>query len=141
MWRIERETIRMKPVEAMAPAKAARIRAQEDAAPKRSIMTIITTATHILAPEEIPSTKGPAIGLPKKVCSRNPDRARAPPRSAACRIRGMRIFQMMLTSLASPVLKNRILRILSTGIDTLPVLIFKIIMTAKAAARAAKTAA
>ena len=123
----------------MAPAKAARISAQEDAVPKRSIMTIMTTATHILAPEEMPSTKGPAIGLPKKVCSRKPESARAPPSKAACRIRGMRIFQIILTSFTSPCLRKRMRRILLTGILTLPVLIFKMIIAKKAAASTAKT--
>ena len=101
----------------------------------------MTSATHIFAPEEIPSTKGPAMGLPKKVCSRNPERASAPPSSAASRIRGMRIFQMMLTSFSSPCLRKRILRILPTGMRTLPVLIFRTIIKRTAAASAAKTKA
>ena len=48
------------------------------------------------APEEIPSTNGPAMGLRKKVWSRNPDRDNAPPRTAAVSSLGRRIFQMML---------------------------------------------
>ena len=35
---------------------------------------IIVSATVSLAPEEIPSTNGPAIGLAKKVCSRKPEK-------------------------------------------------------------------
>ena len=41
---------------------------------------IIARATIIFAPEEIPSTYGPAIGLEKNVCNKNPERASAPPR-------------------------------------------------------------
>ena len=61
------ETRRINPMEIMDPAKAARIiTAELDAIPllKRKIITRETTS---LAPDEIPSTKGPAIGFPKKV--------------------------------------------------------------------------
>ena len=44
----------------------------------------------------MPSTKGPAMGLPKKVCSKKPDSDSPPPSSAAISMRGRRIFQMML---------------------------------------------
>ena len=135
-----RDTTRIKAVDIMAPAKAARISAQEEAFPNLPIKRIITIATHIFAPEEMPSTKGPAMGFPKNVCSRKPERARAPPRIAACRIRGIRIFQIMLTSFAAPCRRSRICRILATGILTLPVLIFRMTITSKAAARPANTA-
>ena len=61
----------------------------------RKIMVIPTT---ILAPEEIPNTKGPAMGLRKKVWSRNPETESAPPRMAASSIRGIRMLKMILLS-------------------------------------------
>ena len=139
MWLTARDTTSMKAVDIMAPANAARIRAHEEADPNRSMRMIMTTATHILAPEEMPSTKGPAMGLPKNVCRRKPDKARAPPRIAACRILGMRIFQIILTSDASPCFRNRILRIFPVGMLTLPVLILRMIIARNAAARTANT--
>ena len=139
MWLTARDTTSMKAVDIMAPAKAAMISAHEEAEPKRSMRMIMTTATHILAPEEMPKTKGPAMGLPKNVCRRKPDRARAPPRMAACRILGIRIFQIMLTSEASPCLRNRILRIFPVEMLTLPVFIFRMIIARNAAASTANT--
>ena len=59
-----------KPIQSMAPAKAAIIRTQElkaNAFPRAATMTRATTS---FAPEEIPSVKGPAMGLWKKVCKR-----------------------------------------------------------------------
>ena len=124
----------------MAPAKAARISVHEETAPNFPSNRIITIATHIFAPAEMPSTKGPAIGFPKNVCRRKPESERPPPSTAARRILGMRIFQIMLTSFASPCRVSRILRILSAGIWTLPVLILSITTAANAAAKIAKTA-
>ena len=49
------------------------------------------SATVSLAPEDTPRTKGPAIGFPKKVCSRKPETDSAPPSSAAASTRGSRI--------------------------------------------------
>ena len=54
---------------------------------------IMVNATTSLAPEEIPSTYGPAIGFWKKLCSRKPDTESAPPSRTAAIIRGRRIFQ------------------------------------------------
>ena len=45
------------------------------------------------APEETPSTKGPAMGLAKKLCSRKPDTLSAPPSRAAAARRGRRIWR------------------------------------------------
>ena len=56
-----------KPMESMEPANAAATIAQEPMAMPLPKNQIITSATKSLAPEEIPSTKGPAIGLEKKV--------------------------------------------------------------------------
>ena len=61
------------------PAKAARIMPPEPIDTDLLKRKIISSATTSLAPEEIPSTKGPAIGLLKNVCSRNPDTDSAPP--------------------------------------------------------------
>ena len=83
----------------------------------------------IFAPEEIPSTNGPAIGFEKNVCNKKPDRDNAPPSNAAIRIRGRRIFHMILYSTASPSCKNNILKIFGTEICTFPVLIFSTVMT------------
>ena len=82
-------------MEIMEPAKAARIMPPEPMTiplPRRNTITRETTS---FAPEEIPSTKGPAMGFAKKVCKRNPETDSAPPRIAAAIIRGRRISQMM----------------------------------------------
>ena len=75
-------------MEIMEPAKAARIMAPEPMDTDLLKRKIISSATISLAPEEIPSTNGPAIGLLKNVCSRNPDTDNAPPRMITARIRG-----------------------------------------------------
>ena len=80
-----------KPMEAMAPRKAARIIPQEfmiSPCPRNRIMKTETTS---FAPEEIPRTKGPAMGFEKKVCKRKPDTESAPPRIRAASILGRRI--------------------------------------------------
>ena len=59
---------------------------------------IIVIATNIFAPDEIPSTNGPAIGFLKNVCNKNPDNDNAPPKIAAIHRRGRRIFQIILYS-------------------------------------------
>ena len=92
-----RDKSRIKPTEISEPIKAAITSVQEETAPNFPRMTIIVSATTIFAPEEIPNTKGPAIGLEKKVCSKNPESDSAPPKIAAIRMRGRRIFQMMAT--------------------------------------------
>ena len=53
-------------MEIMEPAKAARIIAPDPIATDLLRRKIIRSATISLAPEEIPSTNGPAIGLLKK---------------------------------------------------------------------------
>ena len=94
-----------KPMEIIDPAKAARIMAAEPIKrpfPRNRIMTRATTS---LAPEEIPRTKGPAIGFAKKVWSKNPDTERAPPSSAAAKRRfsnvGLGIVHSMAHSLGA----------------------------------------
>lgn len=93
---------------------------------------IIVSATTIFAPEEIPRTNGPAMGLAKNVCKRKPDKDKAPPSIAAIRILGRRILQIILYSVAAPSRRKRILRILGTEICTFPVLILSTTVTANA---------
>ena len=79
-------------------------------------------ARNSFAPDEIPSTKGPAIGFRKNVWIRNPERDRAPPKREARAIRGRRIFQIMLYAAIfdlSPL--NKILTISSAEMLTLPI--------------------
>ena len=64
--------------------------------------------TTIFAPEEIPSTKGPAMGLRKKVWSKKPDTDSAPPRMAASSIRGIRILKIILLSEEASVTARRV---------------------------------
>ena len=61
---------RTKPMESIAPTNAARIIPAEFTVLPLPRKNTMTRATTIFAPEEIPSTKGPAIGLWKKVCNR-----------------------------------------------------------------------
>ena len=57
---------------------------------------IIVIARNILAPDEIPSTKGPAIGFLKNACKRYPESDNAPPSTAAVSSLGSLIFHIML---------------------------------------------
>jgi len=57
---------------------------------------IITAPTANFAPEDTPSTYGPAIGLRKNVCSRKPDTLSVPPITAAASTRGRRILSSTL---------------------------------------------
>ena len=52
------------------PAKAARIRAIGLILPMKRTRKIRVTPTTIFAPEEMPSTKGPAMGLRKNTCNK-----------------------------------------------------------------------
>jgi hypothetical protein len=65
-----RATASTKAMAAMAPAKAARMRVTELVSSPRFRKTTMTSATASLAPLEMPMTKGPAMGLAKKVWSR-----------------------------------------------------------------------
>ena len=88
--------------------------------------------TWSFAPEEMPSTNGPAIGFSKKVCSKKPDKDKAPPKIAAIRILGRRIFQIMLYSFVSVTFFKRMSAISDREIWTLPVLIFSTVITQNA---------
>ena len=83
-------------MEIIEPAKAARIMAPEPMDTDLLKKKIIRSATISLAPEEIPNTEGPAIGLLKKVCSKNPETESAPPRMITASILGRRISQTIL---------------------------------------------
>ena len=83
-------------MESIAPAKAATTVTGSGIAEKMPCIAIVTTARKSFAPEEMPRTKGPAIGLRKKVWIRKPESESAPPSSAASRIRGSRIFMITL---------------------------------------------
>ena len=94
-----------KPMDSMAPAKAARIIPPELITTPRESRPTIARETVSLAPEEIPSTKGLAMGLAKKAWRRKPDTDRAPPSRAAARVRGRRSFQ--ITAAYSPSRRTR----------------------------------
>lgn len=78
-------------MEIMAPKKAATIIPQDPTPIPRLRKRSITKDTASLAPEDIPSTKGLAMGFPKKVWRRKPDTDRAPPSMAAAKSLGRRI--------------------------------------------------
>lgn len=61
-------------MEIIEPAKAARIMAPEPMDTDLLKKKIIRSATISLAPEEIPSTKGPAIGLLKRSAAKSGNR-------------------------------------------------------------------
>ena len=93
---------------------------------------IMTRATTIFAPDEIPSTNGPAMGFSKKVCSMKPERDNAPPRRAAMITRGSRIFQMISMVVSFPSRLKIASAISETDRFTLPVLMFSTVITANA---------
>ena len=70
MRRTRCDTARTKPIETIAPRNAAAIKAADEAVCPRDKSMIIVTAIVSCAPEEMPRTKGPAMGLWKNVCSR-----------------------------------------------------------------------
>ena len=65
-----RATTSTKAIAAIEPAKAAMIRVAELVSSPRCKNTTIVRATASFAPLDTPMTKGPAIGLAKKVCRR-----------------------------------------------------------------------
>ena len=94
---------------------------------------IITNATIIFAPDDIPRMNGPAIGLWKNTWSRKPDRDNAPPKIAAIRILGSRICQIIWYPVPSFRPAVRIPKISFTDMFTVPVLI--LISTIRKSAR------
>ena len=87
------DTASMNRVAIIEPTKAAAMSVNDEMCSIVCIMKMSTNATTIFAPDEIPSTKGPAIGFLKNVWSRKPDSARAPPSTADVMIRGSLIDQ------------------------------------------------
>ena len=114
-----------KPIESIAPTKAARISPAEEETTPRLRSRIIVIETVSFAPEEMPSTKGPAMGLWKNVCSRYPETDSAPPRIRAESSRGRRICKRIRRCAASPP-PRRIDHISDAGSFTLPAKIFQI---------------
>ena len=141
MWRIFRASARMNPTAISEPRNAAATIVHDDTVRKRSSAQIIVSATTIFAPDEMPSSNGPAIGLAKKVCSKNPDSDSAPPSTAPIAILGMRICQMMFACVGSPPRANRMRAISPTGIGTLPMLMFSTVIAPSTAIKAANTQA
>ncbi len=76
-------------------------------------------------PEEMPSTKGPAMGFLKKVWSRKPAMDSAPPSRAAPSRRDRRIFQRILPSVVPSLPQRRRVSMRSRLRCTEPVLMFQ----------------
>ena len=100
-------TASTKAMAAMAPAKAAAISTSELVSRPRLRKTTMVRATASLAPLEMPMTKGPAMGLAKKVWSRYPAAESAAPSSTAMTARGRRSCRMMPVERASLLLPSR----------------------------------
>ena len=132
MARTRRASSRMKPMETMDPTKAPAISDMELMTMPRLRKNTITRDTVSLAPEEMPSTKGPAMGLAKKVWSKKPDTDSAPPKMAAASTRGRRMVQMM-----PPIFKME--SAISAKVkSTLPAPMFQNSSASTSAARSAK---
>ena len=102
----------------------------------RESRPIIASETVSFAPEEMPSTNGPAMGLAKKVWSRKPEIDSAPPSSMAAISRGRRISHTMAAF--SPVRVSRMSMTSAGDRCRLPVLRFQRISAASSAASRAK---
>ena len=120
------------------PRKAAKISAREPMTIPRLRKKIMVSATVSFAPDEIPRTKGPTIGFPKNVCSRKPATAKAPPRSAAVKRRGRRIFQMMPVAVSPAAGWNRAFSTVLIPIRELPIMQFKTSSTSRQMPKAIK---
>ena len=120
-----------KPMDSIAPTNAAAINTAEDVVRpwRRSSSNAMHTVS--FAPEEIPSTKGPAMGLWKKVCSRYPDSDNAPPRISADSSRGSRIFTMIWLCVKPTSPPSSIRHISDAERETLPANMFQSINTNK----------
>ena len=98
----------MRPIESIAPTNAAPMSsADEDLTPRLS-RKIITSETASFAPDEMPSTNGPAMGLWKNVCRRYPDTDSAPPKMSADAMRGNLICIMICFCVRSSPPPSRI---------------------------------
>ncbi len=95
-------------------------------APPKTLEPRISKATPKLAPEEIPSTKGPASGLRNKVCINNPQIDKPEPTIIAVIAFGKRKFTIMVCQLSFEAIPPvKLLKISLKGIETEPKLIFK----------------
>lgn len=83
--------------------------------------TTVQKARNILAPDEIPSTKGPAIGFLKNVWIKKPESDNAPPKTKERIILGILIFIIILQLTASLCVPKTTPQILSKGRLTLPI--------------------
>ena len=118
-------------MESMAPTKAAPISAAELAARPRLSREIMTRDTTSLAPEEMANTKGPAMGLAKKVWRRKPETDSPPPRMTAAQMRGRRSVRTMPNSVLPSEGLKRMRRISAPERDTLPALMFQTTRSAR----------
>ena len=103
-----RATSSTKAMESMAPTKAAAIITTELESRPRWRKKIMVMATTSFAPEEMPSTKGPAMGLAKNVWSRNPATESAPPSRMAASTLGRRMSHTTRLAVASLPLPRKI---------------------------------
>ena len=85
------------------------------------IKKTMVSATHIFAPDEIPSTKGPAIGLRKNVWSKSPDSASAPPSIITAILLGNLILKRIVEYVELEFFENNVLKISGKVILTLPI--------------------
>ena len=83
-------------IESIDPTNAATTVSESGIELNIPFIAMVTMARNIFAPDEMPSTNGPAIGLRKKVWMRNPESESAPPKTAASKSLGSRIFQIIL---------------------------------------------
>ena len=87
---------------------AAPISSADDDLTPRLRRTIIAIDTASFAPDEMPSTNGPAMGLWKNVCRRYPDTDSAPPKMSADAMRGNLICIMICFCVRSSPPPSRI---------------------------------
>ena len=98
------EMARTNIIETSAPTKAAITSETAPGFLPPDKKKIRASATVNFAPDEIPSTKGPTMGLLKNVCNIYPERASAPPKITAAIILGTLIFIITLASMVPVVL-------------------------------------
>ena len=102
------EMSRMSPIASIAPTNAAPMSSADDDLTPRLSRKIITSETANFAPDEMPSTNGPAMGLWKNVCRRYPDTDSAPPKMSADAMRGNLICIMICFCVRSSPPPSRI---------------------------------
>ena len=123
-------------MDSMAPTKEAKMSTTDPTATPRERKPMRVNDKISFAPEEMPRMKGPAIGLAKKVWSRKPERARAPPSRAAAKMRGRRMLPTM--TVLSPPQPRRMDTISPGDTWTLPAFTFQTTRAASPSSRARK---